>query len=99
MKRSDFLILFFLATVLHLASIQGAWIQLESFAKPLIVLSLLGYYLLNTPIRSIVFIVALAFCCLGDSLCYFSPAMKRFYDGLGIIPRRPCFFYAKLPAA
>ena len=104
MKRTVVLILFFLATVLHLVSIEGAWIPLESFTKPLIVLSLLGYYLLNTRIRSIVFIVALIFCCLGDSLLLFQSGNETFFMmGLGsfliahiffiVSYRRHCFVH------
>jgi len=84
MKRSGFLILFFLACVLHLASLQGSWTSLESLTKPLIVLSLAGYYILNTPGRSVIFIVALAFCCLGDSLLLFQTGNETFFIlGLG----------------
>ncbi len=84
MKRSGFLVLFFLVSILHLASLQGAWARLESFTKPLIVLSLLGYYLLNAPTRSFIFILALAFCCLGDSLLLFQAGNEMFFIlGLG----------------
>ena len=76
--------LFFLASILHLASLQGAWTRLEIFTKPLIVLSLLGYYLLNAPFWSVIFILALVFCCLGDSLLLFQYGNEMFFMlGLG----------------
>lgn len=84
MKRYGFLILFFLASVLHVVSLQEAWTRLEIFTKPLIVLSLLGYYLLNSPFRSVIFILALVFCCLGDSLLLFQSGNEMFFMlGLG----------------
>ena len=84
MRRSGFLIIFFLIVVIHLASLYGEWTRLELLTKPMLVLSLLGYYLVNASFRSALFILALGFCCLGDSLLLFQHGDERFFMlGLG----------------
>ncbi len=71
MKRSAFLFLFILMSTADLTAVSLNIGWLEIFAKPLIVPSLMGYYLSYASPHSMIFILALVCCSLGDTLLLF----------------------------
>ncbi len=85
MKRPEiFLILFVVACVANLLSIAMVWTPGEIVSKPLIMLSLIGYYLSSDVARDMTFVRALFFCWTGDILLLFqSEAPVFFMAGLG----------------
>src|SRR4051812_504393 len=85
MKRSDiFISLFVVAGISNLLSVSLGWSALELVSKPLIMLSLIGYYLSSELLRNMTFVRALFFCWTGDILLLFqSEAAVFFMAGLG----------------
>jgi uncharacterized membrane protein YhhN len=85
MKRSEiFLLLFVAASVVDLLAVAMGWGSVEVVAKPLIMLSLIGYYLSSVTTRNMMFVRALFFCWTGDILLIFqSEAPVFFMAGLG----------------
>ncbi len=85
MKRSDiFLFLFIAASLVDLISVVMGWSLPELISKPLIMLSLIGYYLSSEITRTKMFERALFFCWMGDALLLFqSKAPIFFMAGLG----------------
>jgi uncharacterized membrane protein YhhN len=72
MKRDKiFLYAFALVSILQLVSELLDFKSIQFFVKPMIMLSLVGYYLASVPIRSSIFIRALFFCWAGDVLLLF----------------------------
>ncbi len=71
MKRSAFLFLFILMSVADLMAVSLDLRGLEILSKPLIVLFLIGYYVSSASRRSTIFILALIFCSLGDTVLLF----------------------------
>ncbi|MDZ7649383.1 MAG: lysoplasmalogenase [Cytophagales bacterium] len=83
MKRIT--LVFFLAVALtELLAVSFSWATLNFIAKPLIVISLAAYYLANTTHRRSLFLIAMAFCWLGDVLLMFQDDRPIFFmAGLG----------------
>lgn len=80
MKRQTIFILFFLiVSVGDLIAIGISNQQLQSICKPLILLSLIGYYLASVEVRSMVLIRALFFSWVGDVLLMFSSRAEIFF--------------------
>lgn len=75
------LYLFILVAIVHLISFSFDLVLLTLITKPLIILTLLFYYLVNTPNRSTLFVTALAFCWLGDVLLMFQSEQPLFFMG------------------
>jgi uncharacterized membrane protein YhhN len=83
MKRQSFFILFFLiVSVGDLIAIAVASNQLQLICKPLILLSLIGYYLAAVESRSLILIRALFFSWAGDVLLLFTHREIFFITGL-----------------
>ncbi|MFM8913842.1 MAG: lysoplasmalogenase, partial [Flammeovirgaceae bacterium] len=80
MMKNVFLYLFFVVSGLELLFLV-IWPEAHFVSKPLIMLSLLGYYLSHAECRSNLFVAALLFCWLGDVLLLFS-AESFFIFGL-----------------
>jgi len=75
------LYLFTLVAIVHLISISFDLVFVSLITKPLIVATLLLYYLANTKLRSILFVAALAFCWLGDVLLMYQSEQPLFFMG------------------
>lgn len=75
------LYLFILVAVVHLLSVSFDLVLVSLITKPLIVATLLFYYLANTTLRSTLFVTALAFCWLGDVLLMFQSEQPLFFMG------------------
>ncbi len=85
MKRSFiFLALFVFVSVLELLSVTLDWKLSHFVSKPLIMLSLIGYYFGSTSKRPLNFIMALFFCWAGDVLLLFQIEGEIFFI-LGLI--------------
>lgn len=65
-KRSPFLTMFFLVSIAELLSVSLGWREVHIFAKTMIMLSLIGYYMGSVPKRNGHFVRALFFCWAGD---------------------------------
>jgi len=75
---------FVLVGIAELISATYNITELSFMAKPLIMISLMGYYLLSTTNRNSLFLAALAFCWLGDVLLMFDYRSELFFmAGLG----------------
>lgn len=75
---------FVLVGIAELISATYNITELSFMAKPLIMISLMGYYLLSTTNRNSLFLAALAFCWLGDVLLMFDYKSELFFmAGLG----------------
>lgn len=75
---------FILVSVAELISVTFNMPLVNLIAKPLIMITLVGYYLTNTPNRSSLFLIAMAFCWLGDVLLMFQSEQQIFFmAGLG----------------
>ena len=82
MKRWPIYI-FVIASLIEILSPLFYW-ENQFSAKPLILLSLMSYYLLNTSMRSVVFLAALFFCWVGDIFLLFQSKNELFFmAGLG----------------
>jgi uncharacterized membrane protein YhhN len=82
MKRSKiWLMIFLLTSVAELSSLLAGWSMVHQIAKPLIMVSLLGFYLSGSGNRSTVFIWALGFCWMGDVLLMFTEQNELFFMG------------------
>ncbi len=80
MKRSTFWLVFFGITgVAELLAVSMNWTSVQYVAKPLIMLSLVGYFFFSTTARSIYFTMALLFCWAGDVLLLFQDSMAHFF--------------------
>lgn len=80
MKRKElFLIIFIAVTLIQLMAMIEGWLSITFFSKPMIVLSLAGYYLASIPHRSPVMIRALFFCWAGDVLLLFVERNEVFF--------------------
>jgi len=75
------LFLFILVAIVHLISVSFDFVLFSLITKPLILSTLLLYYLANTTHRSILFVTALAFCWLGDVLLMFQSEQPLFFIG------------------
>lgn len=85
MKRSlIFLLLFIAVSSAELLALMMDWQLVHVVAKPLILLSLIGYYLSRASKRSLTFIMALIFCWAGDVLLLFQPTGEIFFI-LGLV--------------
>lgn len=78
-KKKLFLIIFFIVAAIELMAVVGEWKFISYFSKPLIVLSLVGYYLASVPKRSPIVIRALFFCWAGDVLLMFVDRDETFF--------------------
>lgn len=78
-RKKAFLIIFFIVTAIELATTLVDWKFISYFSKPLIVLSLVGYYLASMPHRSSLMIRALFFCWAGDVLLMFVDRDEAFF--------------------
>lgn len=75
---------FVLVSIAELISVFYHITELTLIAKPLIMIALAGYYVVSTPNRSSLFLVALAFCWLGDVFLMFDYKHELFFmAGLG----------------
>jgi len=63
----------------ELLAVQIGWDVLHLISKPLIVLSLIGYYWSLSSSRSIVLVVALLFCWAGDVFLLFQGGIPSFF--------------------
>ena len=85
MKRvSIFLALFVAACAIELLALTLDWQLAHFVSKPLIMLSLIGYYLGRVSKRSLTFITALYFCWVGDVLLLFQTKGEIFFI-LGLV--------------
>ena len=85
MKRSSVLLMLFVVVcATELLAVTVDWQIAHLTAKPLIMLSLLGYYLSTTVKRSATFIAALLFCWAGDVLLLFQSKDEIFFI-LGLV--------------
>jgi len=83
MKKFTFYI-FILVSVAELISVTFNMPLVNLIAKPLIMITLAGYYLSNTTRRSSLFLIAMSFCWLGDVLLMFQSEQQLFFmAGLG----------------
>lgn len=73
------LYIFILVSVAELMSVTFKMPLVNLVAKPLIMITLVGYYLTNTPERSSLFLIAMAFCWLGDVLLMFQSEQQIFF--------------------
>ena len=80
MKRPPiFLFLFLIVSATELLAVAFHWPILNAAAKPCIMLSLIGFYVLGTSSRSSAFILALFFCWAGDVLLLFQAEAELFF--------------------
>ena len=85
MKRfSILLVLFIVVCAMELLALTFDWRLIHFVAKPLIMLSLIGYYLGRASKRSSTFIMALFFCWAGDVLLLFQMEVEIFFI-LGLV--------------
>ena len=83
MKKFTFYI-FILVSMAELISVTFYMPLVNLIAKPLIMITLVGYYLTNTTRRSSLFLIAMSFCWLGDVLLMFQSEQQLFFmAGLG----------------
>lgn len=80
-KKTAWLILFFGASAVEMMASLMAWEAVQLVAKPLIMLSLIVYYYLHSPVRSMLFVSALFFCWVGDVLLLFQGENSLFFMG------------------
>jgi uncharacterized membrane protein YhhN len=78
-KSKLFLSLFLIVSLAELVALQMEWDILHLISKPLIVLSLIGYYWSLSNARSMVFVVALLFCWAGDVFLLFQDGASFFF--------------------
>ena len=78
-RKSLFLFLFLIVSALELLSLTLNWTAVLYVVKPCIMLTLIGYYVSNTPSRSSFFILALSFCWAGDVFLLFQPKVEMFF--------------------
>ena len=78
-RQSIFIIVFLIVSVGDLVAAAISNQQLELICKPLILLSLIGYYLASVETRSFVFIRALFFSWAGDVLLLFTSRSEIFF--------------------
>ena len=76
------LILFFLVAVAELIAVTFNIALIQTIAKPLIMITLMSYYLLSVSERNNFFVVALVFCWIGDVLLMFQGDEMFFIYGL-----------------
>jgi uncharacterized membrane protein YhhN len=76
------LIFFILIATSELISVSFNMPLLHSISKPLIMITLMVYYILSVPARNIFFMAALACCWLGDVLLMFQQDELFFIGGL-----------------
>ena len=80
MKRQTiFILVFILVSISELIACLISSQQLEFICKPLILLSLIGYYLASVETRSLLFIRALFFSWAGDVLLLFTTRAEVFF--------------------
>ena len=79
MKQSFFLSAFVVVSASQLLAIATEWTTIQMISKPLIMLSLIGYYWINAEARSLNFILALLSCWLGDVLLMFESTAALFF--------------------
>jgi uncharacterized membrane protein YhhN len=75
------LYIFILVSVAELISVTFNMPLVNLIAKPLIMITLVGYYLTNIPKRSSLFLIAMAFCWLGDVLLMFQSQETLYFMG------------------
>ncbi|MEQ1588375.1 MAG: lysoplasmalogenase [Cyclobacteriaceae bacterium] len=75
------LYIFILVSVAELISVTVNMPLVNLIAKPLIMITLAGYYLTNTPKRSSLFLIAMGFCWLGDVLLMFQSQEALYFMG------------------
>jgi uncharacterized membrane protein YhhN len=78
-RRKLFLIIFIVVTTVELVAVIADLKFISLFSKPLIMLSLVGYYLGSVPHRSPVMIRAMFFCWAGDVLLMFVDRDESFF--------------------
>lgn len=78
-RRFFFLYLFVAVSAVELVSIAADWSVIHMSVKPLIMLSLIGYYLASVKVRSNVFVRALFFSWAGDVLLIFVSRSETFF--------------------
>jgi len=78
-RKKLFLIVFMVVTTIELIAVAGDWKFISLFSKPLIMLSLVGYYLASMPHRSPQMIRAMFFCWAGDVLLMFVDRDEIFF--------------------
>jgi Predicted membrane protein len=83
MKRLP-LAIFFVSSGIEIISNLFNWNDFHLFAKPLIMLGLVGHYWINASVRNNLFIVALLCCWAGDVFLMFQSSNEMFFmAGLG----------------
>jgi uncharacterized membrane protein YhhN len=83
-RKTIFLVLFLIVSVGDLVAIGLSNQELQLIFKPLILLSLIGYYLAAVDTRSMVVVRALFFSWVGDVLLLFSSSSQLFFS-IGLI--------------
>jgi uncharacterized membrane protein YhhN len=76
------LILFALVAVAELIAATFNIALVQTIAKPLIMITLMSYYLFSVPARNYFFLIAMVFCWLGDVLLMFQGDEMFFIYGL-----------------
>lgn len=78
MKKTS-LYIFIAVSVAELISVAINLELLNWVAKPLIMITLAFYYLMNTPSRNLLFLTAMGFCWLGDVFLMFQQDQQLFF--------------------
>ena len=80
-KRSLPIFIFLFASAIEIGTHLFSWPDRHLIFKPLIMIGLIGHYLVMSPKRSVLFLVALVFCWLGDVLLIFVTSNELFFMG------------------
>lgn len=73
--------IFLLGALVEIFTPIFSWPDRHLLFKPLIMIGLVAHYLVLSPIRSVLFLVALSFCWLGDVLLIFVSSNELFFIG------------------
>ncbi len=80
-KNYGWIVLFAISSFVEITSNLFSWQTAHLVSKPLIVISLMGYYYFQSPTRLYLFLGALLFCWLGDVLLLFQSENDLFFIG------------------
>ncbi|NOT75934.1 MAG: lysoplasmalogenase [Cyclobacteriaceae bacterium] len=78
-NNSIFLVVFLIASAIQLVGAVIEMPLMQDLSKPVIMISLMGYYWMEAEKRSGIFILALLFCWAGDVLLIFQPQAEWFF--------------------
>jgi uncharacterized membrane protein YhhN len=87
--------LFVISSIVYLIAAEQDLFTLRVIFKPLILISLIGYYWFKTDVRSPVFLLALLLSCAGDTFLLFEGQEIFFMLGLGsFLLAHVCYIFA-----